>query len=1334
MARRKNTLIAYALAPALVLVIMLVSAPCLLGQSRVSGSSQIGGQTQVGQPADFSLSMSPSSLAVTAGNSVTATVTVTSISNFSGPVTLVGSNGPALTTYSFGTNPVTPPANSSTTSILTVTTSLLSPTTTCPGGGGGFTITGTSGSLIHTIAGCVAITGPANGVLTIQIFPVQGNSGNVSVNTGSLSCIHNVSLNLCHASYTGGTVVTITEIPNSTTFVGWSGACSGTSTTCTVTINGNLVVNATFNTQVVTSGARTDGCVFNSSSCGVSSPVTGELEPSACSGNASCLANACSGGLTGTQGAAMSYCGGPTSIPPAAGSIVSGTNINGLDSYLVGANQGPMTDPDFGTTILRATDSVMQNSVACLGGGRFGISFAGIGAGSNLVWASDDSKILIKNSGGGSTVLAFDPINFVVTPSSLCGGYFPGGGTFSGTDPHTIYNLVNDQENTVKISGTTGTGITPETVQQQVTNAKAQLLAVNSTFIQLGVVSGNANSSNDWVGATSLAHFTPTTAPPTGTANTPWATSIYKGIICDGATTNPDESVCQKNPNPSCAANSANPLCWYVYYSMLAEFTYLPSMVGDPHFPTCPACSLPQNFNASYNGVFAPSTDGTSFTVVFGDNGQANHTGYNGGGSGAGYVCPNSPGGICQGPVYMVNWTSGKGFRAINTMTDMLTGDWGPGSPGPTPILDQQANNIPGTITGTLTAGDAFKQLTTGALTQLICLQDSTNYCTPSGWTQMFTGVVYGTPDSSHAWQDCGNNYPTTSCSGSNYFTPSAVPTNAPFYYPDVLHDMAQSPNNALASFSMVQNGGGNMKVADSGSCPGSGCAISYTAATQQAVILYSSSSVFSPGQQFHFSGLRGAHASHYNCVDIQHCPTFTAIAIPNTNNTVCPGNGPYCPSGSQGTITISDPTGGGADFTDSENQTGCGTGCPLMYPRPQDENNTNGAFGGTNFYQLGTLLVAADLMATGHHAAGDHTFFQGKFYDVINEFFPWTPATIPHSAGPAPCNLNGSPCGDPYAGPLTPPPNNTNLQLIPFSITDDQHGDQGCHGTTDQCPPMLFTALVCGQAGSGGVGGFPCNPTYTSLWDDEIDTAQNAPLLSSPGTLVGADCSYDSSGSPEPCIYRIAHTYSTGSHFTFTVQNAEGGMSPDGLFVIWPSDWNNTLGCMDGITTYCISSWQATAPNASGTAVTWTTDSASPPNVTITMANQFCPTGGTQYYCAAGGSGASCGSGKTIQSISCGTRAATVGLSGFSESWLGGSKGATLTLGPNTANNWGCDSTTSNAGNCTAFVLANVTGAPASSSGTETGTQKATPTTCSAGVPCPRADMFIGKVNSAHQ
>lgn len=1305
-----------------VLVVLLLSA--LSWAQTVSGAGVIAGQGQFGMSPDFSVSISPSSLTVIAGNTVTATVTITSLQSFNSAVTLTGGSAPVGITFGFSPNPVTPPVNSTVTSTLTLTAAVSAPSTTCPGTGG-FTILATSGPITHTAIACVAIGTVAPRVLSVDLEPhiVGGPNGSVAFSPPDSKLCNPGGV--CTGSYSNGTVVTITETPGSgSSFVGWTGACTNSTPTCIVTMNDNVSVTALFSSVLLSYNARTDAAVFGTG-------ATGELLPAACSGNAACLTNAYnSSATTGQQGAALSYTGGPTSVPPAVGTTSSGNNINGLASYLVGVNT-QVSDPDYGTSILRAWDSVMQNTVTCLSGkGSFGIGAAGVGAGSNIVWAADDSKIIVKSIGGSTNVLAFYPdkssSNTVgtVLPTSLCGGYFPGGATFDGFDPHIIYNVVRDQENTVTISGTTGTGITSETLKQNTTNATAVLQAVNTAFIQIGIVSGTPDNSDLWVGQTSAATFTPTIAPPSGAALTPYANSIYKGIVCDGVTSDPDESVCLKNPNTavSCAANDTNPQCWYVYYTLVFEFNYLPAMVADSHFPAGNHC-LPQNFNANYNGSFAPS-DGTVFTLVFGDNGQSNHTGYNGGGVGQGYTCANSPGGVCQGPVYVATFTSGSGCRVFNSMTDKITGDWGPGSPGPTQIVDQQANDIPGTLTGTLTPGDAFKQVTTGALTQMTCMQDASNTCQPSGWTQMYAGVVYGSPDNHNAWQDCGNNYPTTSCSGSNFWTPSAVPTSAPFYYPDVLHDMTQSPSPSYASFSMVQQP--NMQIADNGGPP---FAITYTAATQTAVILYGNSAIYSPGQQFNFSGLRGAHASHYNCASANACPLFTAIAIPNTGNAVCPGNGSYCPSGSNGTITISDPTGGGADFTDSENQSGCtpASTCPAMFPHPQDENQANGGFGGTNFYQLGTLQVAADLMATGHHAAGCCHFFQGKFYTVISEAQAWTPATIPHVAGPTACNLAGSPCGDPYAGPLTPPPSADHVNLIPFSITDDQHGDQGCAGTADTCPPTLATTLVCGQAGSG-VGGAPCEPAYASVWDNEIIAAQNAAIQSSPGNLVGAGCSYTSSGALVGCIYRIAHEYNSGSSFNFTAQNAQGAGSPDGLFYVWPSDWNLTLGCMDGTTTNCWSSWEATAPTASATSATWTNDGSG--NIKITMPNQFCPTSGTQYYCAVGGSGSSCGSGKTIQTLSCGTRAGTVRLTGFAESWL---NNQTLTLDANTANNWGCDSSTSNAGNCTAFVLHNVAGATAGP-GTESGPQKATPTPCGNGVPCQIPDLFIAKATTSHQ
>jgi len=49
------------------------------------------------------------------------------------------------------------------------------------------------------------------------------------------------------ASYAAGTVVTLTATPAAgSPWVGWSGACSGTATTCTLTMNANYSVTANF--------------------------------------------------------------------------------------------------------------------------------------------------------------------------------------------------------------------------------------------------------------------------------------------------------------------------------------------------------------------------------------------------------------------------------------------------------------------------------------------------------------------------------------------------------------------------------------------------------------------------------------------------------------------------------------------------------------------------------------------------------------------------------------------------------------------------------------------------------------------------------------------------------------------------------------------------------------------------------------------------------------------------------------------------------------------------------------------------------------------------------
>jgi hypothetical protein len=53
---------------------------------------------------------------------------------------------------------------------------------------------------------------------------------------------------ICSGSFSSGTVVTLTALASGNrVFAGWGGACSGTATTCTLTMDGDKAVTAIFN-------------------------------------------------------------------------------------------------------------------------------------------------------------------------------------------------------------------------------------------------------------------------------------------------------------------------------------------------------------------------------------------------------------------------------------------------------------------------------------------------------------------------------------------------------------------------------------------------------------------------------------------------------------------------------------------------------------------------------------------------------------------------------------------------------------------------------------------------------------------------------------------------------------------------------------------------------------------------------------------------------------------------------------------------------------------------------------------------------------------------------
>jgi hypothetical protein len=101
-------------------------------------------------PPDFSLSASPGSQTIIQGATTTYTINVARVSGFAGQVSLSVSGMPSGTSGSFSPNPAT--ANAST---LTVTSSA-----TTPLGSYLLTVTGTSGSLTHTITASLVMSAP----------------------------------------------------------------------------------------------------------------------------------------------------------------------------------------------------------------------------------------------------------------------------------------------------------------------------------------------------------------------------------------------------------------------------------------------------------------------------------------------------------------------------------------------------------------------------------------------------------------------------------------------------------------------------------------------------------------------------------------------------------------------------------------------------------------------------------------------------------------------------------------------------------------------------------------------------------------------------------------------------------------------------------------------------------------------------------------------------------------------------------------------------------------------------------------------------------------------
>ncbi len=149
--------------------------------------------------ADFSLAATPSSQTVTAGGSTSYSVSNTPINGFSGAISLTATPAISGVSYSFAPNPMA--AGGSSTFSVTTTPSATTGTF-------GLTITGTSGSLVHTTNVTLVINPAGGGGNPVKTFSASPNLAIPDNNPTGVTSTIAVPDSLTLSSVSVGTTIT----------------------------------------------------------------------------------------------------------------------------------------------------------------------------------------------------------------------------------------------------------------------------------------------------------------------------------------------------------------------------------------------------------------------------------------------------------------------------------------------------------------------------------------------------------------------------------------------------------------------------------------------------------------------------------------------------------------------------------------------------------------------------------------------------------------------------------------------------------------------------------------------------------------------------------------------------------------------------------------------------------------------------------------------------------------------------------------------------------------------------------------------------------------------
>ena len=219
---------------------------------------------------DFSVSTTPASRTIAPGASTTYAVTVAPLNGFTGTVAMSTSGLPPGASGSF--NPAAVAGSGGSTLTIATNTSL-------PPGTYSFAITGTSGSVSHTVNATLVVNAAdftvsatptsrtiAPGTSTtyaVTVAPLNGFTGTVAMSTSALPSGASASFN--PATVTGSGTSTLTVATNATlppgtypfTITGTSGPLSR-SVNATLVVNGNFTVDVNPPTAAISPGGTTN--------------------------------------------------------------------------------------------------------------------------------------------------------------------------------------------------------------------------------------------------------------------------------------------------------------------------------------------------------------------------------------------------------------------------------------------------------------------------------------------------------------------------------------------------------------------------------------------------------------------------------------------------------------------------------------------------------------------------------------------------------------------------------------------------------------------------------------------------------------------------------------------------------------------------------------------------------------------------------------------------------------------------------------------------------------------------------------------------------------------